>query len=219
MNRFALTCRARWPLLTFLLFSALTIVGTLDLVLDAPEHWLSFHFFVDLSFVLLCLGVATYLCRACCRARRDLVDVQRMLASRQEERDAWRESSRRLREGLGAAIDAQLRDWSLTQVERQTAFLLLKGYSHKEIAVLTERSERTVRQHSVDIYRKSGLAGRAELSAFFLEDMLPPLDNPGAATAPSSTMPIATGGDGLLSTRHLATGASRSPFTPLSSAP
>jgi len=210
MNRFALTCRARWPLLTFLLFSALTIVGTLDLVLDAPEHWLSFHFFVDLSFVLLCLGVATYLCRVCHRARRDLVDVQRMLASRQEERDAWRESSRRLREGLGAAIDAQLRDWSLTQVERQTAFLLLKGYSHKEIAVLTERSERTVRQHSVDIYRKSGLAGRAELSAFFLEDMLPPLDNPGPATTPAATMPIATGGDGLLSTRHRATGASPS---------
>jgi len=37
-----------------------------------------------------------------------------------------------------------------------------------------ERSERTVRQHAVAVYRKSGLAGRAELSAFFLEDLLLP---------------------------------------------
>jgi hypothetical protein len=32
----------------------------------------------------------------------------------------------------------------------------------------------TVRQHAVAVYRKSGLAGRAELSAFFLEDLLLP---------------------------------------------
>jgi hypothetical protein len=31
-----------------------------------------------------------------------------------------------------------------------------------------------VRQHAVSVYRKSGLAGRAELAAFFFEDMLLP---------------------------------------------
>jgi hypothetical protein len=31
-----------------------------------------------------------------------------------------------------------------------------------------------VRQHAVAVYRKSGLAGRAELAAFFLEDLLLP---------------------------------------------
>jgi DNA-binding NarL/FixJ family response regulator len=50
----------------------------------------------------------------------------------------------------------------------------LKGFSHKEIGNLTGRSERTVRQHSIAVYRKSGLSGRAELSAFFLEDLLLP---------------------------------------------
>ena len=60
---------------------------------------------------------------------------------------------------------------------------LLKGYSHKQIAALTERSERTVRQHAVSVYRKSGLGGRAELSAFFLEDLLLPADS--AATEAS----------------------------------
>jgi DNA-binding NarL/FixJ family response regulator len=54
------------------------------------------------------------------------------------------------------------------------ALLLLKGYGHKEIAKLLGRSERTVRQHAVAVYRKSNLSGRAELAAFFLEDLLLP---------------------------------------------
>ena len=52
--------------------------------------------------------------------------------------------------------------------------MLLKGFSHKRIARHTETSERTVRQHSVAVYRKSGLAGRAELAGFFLEALLLP---------------------------------------------
>jgi DNA-binding NarL/FixJ family response regulator len=52
--------------------------------------------------------------------------------------------------------------------------LILKGESHKRIAGLTGRSERTVRQHAVTIYNKSGLRGRAELAAFFLQDLVVP---------------------------------------------
>lgn len=179
MRRITANGNTRLKLPMLCVFVTMTLVGLLDLVLDAPNRLLSVHFAVDLSFVLLCLGVATYLFRGWHRARRDLMRVEQALAARADERDAWREQSRRLREGLGAAIDAQLMDWNLTRVERQTAFLLLKGYSHKEIARLTERSDRTVRQHAVDIYRKSGMSGRAELSAFFLEDMLLPIAETG----------------------------------------
>ena len=52
----------------------------------------------------------------------------------------------------------------------------------KEAANLTQRSERTMRQHAVSVYRKSGLGGRAELAAFFFEDMLlPSADRPPVA--------------------------------------
>jgi DNA-binding NarL/FixJ family response regulator len=54
--------------------------------------------------------------------------------------------------------------------------MLLKGLSHKGIAKRTGTSERTVRQHAVAVYRKSGLSGRAELAGFFLEDLLLPED-------------------------------------------
>jgi DNA-binding NarL/FixJ family response regulator len=54
------------------------------------------------------------------------------------------------------------------------ALLLVKGLALKDVAQVRATSERTVRQQSLAIYRKSGLAGRAELAAFFLEDLLSP---------------------------------------------
>ena len=68
---------------------------------------------------------------------------------RAAERDAWRARTDKLLRGLGEEIDAQLREWGLTPTERETALLLLKGYGHKEIAALQEKSERTVRQEEL----------------------------------------------------------------------
>jgi hypothetical protein len=52
--------------------------------------------------------------------------------------------------------------------------LLLKGFSHKEIARLRHTSTTTIRQQAASIYQKANLSGRAALSAFFLEDLLLP---------------------------------------------
>jgi DNA-binding CsgD family transcriptional regulator len=87
------------------------------------------------------------------------------------ERDLWRKRTHALLGGLSEEIESQLRRWGLTPVERQTALLLLKGCGHKQIAQLLGKSERTVRQQAVTVYRKSGLAGRAELAGFFLENL------------------------------------------------
>jgi DNA-binding CsgD family transcriptional regulator len=91
-------------------------------------------------------------------------------------RDAaeWRARAEKLLAGLGAEIDRPFDRWSLTPAEREVALLVLKGLSHKEAAALLGRSERTVRQHAAAVDRKSDLAGRAELAAFFLEDLLLP---------------------------------------------
>lgn len=56
--------------------------------------------------------------------------------------------------------------------------MLLKGFGHKQVAAHLGRSERTVRQQAVDVYRKAGLQGRAELAAFFLQDVVLPTDHP-----------------------------------------
>ena len=52
---------------------------------------------------------------------------------------------------------------------------MLKGLSHKEIADIRATSETTIRQQALAVYRKSDLRSRAELSAFFLEDLLLPI--------------------------------------------
>jgi DNA-binding CsgD family transcriptional regulator len=86
----------------------------------------------------------------------------------------WNREAHAVLEGLGAAIDRQFGRWGLTPAERDVALLQLKGLRHKEIAELRHTSERTVRQQALVVYRKSGLNGRNDLAAFFLEDLLLP---------------------------------------------
>jgi len=79
-----------------------------------------------------------------------------------------------LRRGLGSALDHQFERWSLTSAQREVALLVLKGLSYKEIADLRNTAEHTVRNQALAIYRKAGLSNRAEMAAFFLEDLLVP---------------------------------------------
>jgi len=151
------------------------IGGTIDILLDAPERWWSVHVVYEVFLIAAGLLGAVWLWLGWVTARSENRLLQRSLATRQAERDAWRASAERALEGFGSAVGRQFGIWGLTGAEREVALALLKGRSHKEIARDTGRSERTARQHAVAVYEKAGVAGRAELAAFFLEDlMLPP---------------------------------------------
>ncbi len=167
--------RVRW--LATLLLGAIAVGGAVDLVLDEPTTLWSFHVLFEVGLLALSLGAVAYLWLGWRDARWSLEQTRTELEARGAERDAWRARAEKILRGLGEEIDGQLRAWGLTPVERETALLLLKGCGHKEIATLQEKSERTVRQHAVAVYRKSGLSGRAELSAFFLEDLLLPANH------------------------------------------
>ena len=169
------TERPHVPLIPAILFAAIVVGATTDLILDRPADWLSAHVLLELALIALSLSAAIYLGRGWYRALGAVGRLERQLVERQAERDAWRRSAERLLEGLSAAIDRQFEEWGLSEAERDTALMILKGWSHKRIARETARSERTVRQHAVAVYRKSGLGGRAELAAFFLEELPMPL--------------------------------------------
>jgi len=163
--------------LRLLLAVALLVIivgGTVDLALDAPDRLLSAHVIYEVSMIVIALGITVALWRAWWLAEHSLVESQRALEERQAERDGWRARAQAALDGLGRAVDEQFRAWDLTPTEREIALLLLKGHSHKSIARATGRSERTVRQHAVAVYQKSALHGRAELAAFFLEDLMLP---------------------------------------------
>jgi DNA-binding CsgD family transcriptional regulator len=125
--------------------------------------------------VITSVGVAV-LFRVTQRQRDEHLQVIRDLEVARLQGQRWRSESRTLLNGLGEAIDAQFTRWSLTDSEREVALLLLKGLSTKEIAAVRAGSERTVREHARAIYSKAGLTGRAALSAFFLEDLLAPIE-------------------------------------------
>lgn len=125
--------------------------------------------------VLTSVGVGL-LFRVTQRQRDEHLQVIRDLEIARLQGQRWRSESRTLLNGLGQAIDAQFTRWNLTDAEREVALLLLKGLSTKEIATVRASSERTAREHAHAIYAKAGLSGRAALSAFFLEDLLAPIE-------------------------------------------
>jgi DNA-binding CsgD family transcriptional regulator len=162
----------RWLLAAVLLLAI--IGGGVDLWLDAPSSWWSLHVAYEVALIAGAVMSFIALWSGWWRARRSLVETRQALETQRVERDAWRDSARAALDGLGRAMNERFDAWGLTPVEREVALGLLKGRSHKVIAYETGRSERTVRQHAVAIYHKSGLGGRAELSAFFLEGVMLP---------------------------------------------
>lgn len=159
------------------------IAGAGDIVMDAPKNWLSLHIAFEMLMIAAALVGSVAFGMAWWNARASVEQLERSLRQQAAERDAWRQSAEAALEGLGRAIDAQFGAWKLTPAEREVALLLLKGRSHKHIARTFDRSERTVRQHAAAVYLKAGLAGRAELAAFFLEDVMLPASEREAALA------------------------------------
>lgn len=154
--------------------AAIMVGGTVDLILDRPEQWLSFHVIFETMMIAGAAVLATTLWLGWWRAEQSARALRRSLEERKAERDAWRDSAEQALEGLGVAINEKFDEWGLTPAEREVALQLLKGYTHKGIARRTDRSHQTVRQHAAAVYRKADLAGRAELSAFFLEGLMLP---------------------------------------------
>jgi DNA-binding NarL/FixJ family response regulator len=78
----------------------------------------------------------------------------------------------RLAGELLSVMQKQFSKWNLTPSESDVALLLIKGLSMKEIAAARNVKEKTVRSQATSIYAKSCYAGRHELAAHFIEDLM-----------------------------------------------
>jgi DNA-binding CsgD family transcriptional regulator len=192
--------RNNWPLAlvaaggfaTLLALEAVTEGGLtpLEFLLEALE----------LSLVIATAAGVALLIGRIKTQHEEKMALMRDLEAARVEGASWREQARSHLAGLGAAIESQLHSWKLTEAECEVALLMLKGFSHKEIASLRGTSEATVRQQARSAYEKSGLKGRAPFCAFFLEDILPS-DATGTVAshqarhgnAPASTSPANAG--------------------------
>jgi len=155
-----------------LLFAIIALLIGWDVIADHRESVNFGHMAVEVFVMSVAAGGTVLLWLQLGRTQSDLA---RALV----ENAQWSRENRELLQGLGAAIHKQFDTWSLTKAEAEVGLLILKGLSHKEIAQVRKTSERTIREQARALYRKSGLSGRAELSAFFLEDLLLPLGDEG----------------------------------------
>ena len=153
----------------------------LDLIEDPDSTFLDIvlHLLEITPFVMTTVGIVI-LFQFTRRQRDEQLQVIRDLEMARLQGQRWRSEARSYLKGLGEAIDAQFTRLNLTEAEREVALLLLKGLSNKEVAAVRTTSEPTVREQARSIYSKAGLTGRAALSAFFLEDLLAPIEGLGA---------------------------------------
>lgn len=160
--------RNNWSTRTaIVLFAVVVVLISWDLYVDFGEGASIGHLAVEFFVFMVAASGIVLLWLQLDRTRSDLAEAR-------VEAEQWKKESRELIEGLGAAIERQFERWKLTNAEAEVGLFLLKGLSHKEVAEIRQTSERTVREQARALYRKSGLSGRSELSAFFLEDLLLP---------------------------------------------
>jgi DNA-binding CsgD family transcriptional regulator len=164
-------------------WAALAVVGGLALFLwlesieepDLTPGQLALELVDLVPTVLTSVGVVL-LFRISSRQRDETRTLIRDLERARAQGQRWRSEARTYLNGLGEAIERQFGLWHLTEAESEVALLLLKGLSLKEIAQVRATTERTVRAQARSLYGKSGVTGRAALSAFFLEDLLAPIE-------------------------------------------
>lgn len=135
------------------LFFAYDIIA--DVLADTEER---LHILVECS-IFLAISTVLYGEIARVRLLKDEVLEERIKTAR-------------LSGELLAVMQGQFTHWALSPSEHEVALLLIKGLSMKEISEARRVKEKTVRQQAASIYAKSGYAGRHELAAHFIEDLM-----------------------------------------------
>ena len=162
----------RW-IITAILF-VIAVLASVDIYNDYFEGVAPWHISIEAIVGFVALAGVFYLVRGQFRLQHSLAREQQFSKDLQAEAEKWRQVSKKYMKGLSIEIENQLNRWDLTEAEKEVSFLLLKGLSNKVIAEVRGTTVPTVRAQTNAIYSKSGLSGRSELSAFFLEDLLLP---------------------------------------------
>ena len=140
-----------------LLAAALFFVYDISADLAADEDNL-LHVSIE-SLIFIAIGVVLF---------HELNNLRKLKVELSDERV----KTARLSGELLGVMRNQFLQWGLSPSESEVALLLIKGLSMKEIAEARRVKEKTVRQQATSIYSKSGYAGRHELAAHFIEDLM-----------------------------------------------
>lgn len=192
MSQPAFTSERRFLAGVLVTFLGVAVFAAVDISADLHEGTSLGHVVAEAGILLVALlgtifmarRLAITLRRARAAQQEALALAEQLEATRLESR-RWQSEARELMKGLGAALDTQFDRWQLSPAEKEVALLLLKGLSHREIAGVRAVTEATARQQARAVYKKGGLSGRNDLAAFFLEDLMLPIESNGNEPQPS----------------------------------
>lgn len=145
---------------------------SLDIYFDLKEGIPLSHVWHEVALFVLALGAIIWQVKVIFMKNVHISSLHAELLETRESYLEWKQKAQASSRELGRLIENEFMIWHLSESERDVALLLIKGFSMKEIAEVRQTHEKTVRQQATSIYKKSGLSGRQELAAFFLEDML-----------------------------------------------
>lgn len=166
-------------ILTFLALLITSLFALGDILLDMREGVPLIHMIHEGALWLLSLIAAIFQYRIINWQNKEMrgfkakiAELDEINTSLQKDQLHFKKKISHLSDEFLIHIDEQFNTWVFTRSEKEIALLLIKGLSMKEIADIRGSNESTVRQQASQIYKKSQLGGRMELSAFFLDDLL-----------------------------------------------
>ena len=155
-----------------LILGVVVIASGADLVADLSHGADTEHVIKEAVVVSMSIAGIVWLLLGLHRQRLEIMSLQRELEEAHNTMATPDEYVVEARRKLGRVVSQQFSEWGLTDSEKEVGWLLLKGLSLKEIALVRQTQEKTVRQQASAIYRKSGVSGRHAFSAWFIEDIL-----------------------------------------------
>ncbi|NVK22615.1 MAG: response regulator transcription factor [Kangiellaceae bacterium] len=152
--------------------AVIAIANTLDMFNDLALDVSMTHLLEEGVIVVFSIGLMGYLIYHLLQQAKVLESLKRELSSTQQLVNEQTEELRQARKEYSQVIKKQFEQWGFSETEKNTAYLLLKGLSLKEVAEVRDIKEKTVRQQASNLYSKANLPGRHALAAWFFEDFL-----------------------------------------------
>ena len=155
-----------------LIFAIVVVASGADLVADLSHGADTDHIVKEVIVVSISIIAIAWLLWGLHQQRLEIRSLQQQLATANSPQTPPKKYVLEARKKLGNVVTQQFSEWQLTGSEIEVGWLLLKGLSLKEIAIVRSTQEKTVRQQASSIYKKSGVSGRHAFSAWFIEDIL-----------------------------------------------
>jgi len=154
------------------IFTAIMLASGLDLAADLSQGVEASHVFKEALVMLVAMLAIVFIMLSIAQQKVKIKILKQALNDARHIQVTPNKYVLETREKLAGVIAKQFTEWSLTDSEIEIGWLLIKGLSLKEISMIRETQEKTVRQQASTIYKKTSVSGRHAFSAWFIEDML-----------------------------------------------